>query len=664
MTEQGESEATEVPEGPDPTNPTAVSIALSQTSSAGAAAVDAEAAAFLRDQRRLINLQAEHLHEQRGLQLTHLRVRRWKDRMSLSLQGLAVFAGAAIAIGFAAMVWRAHNDHGLLIDAFSVPPELAADGVSGGVTAQRFLDKFNALQSATESDRPGATFQHNWGDEIKLEIPETGLKLGEVEKLLRDRFGYVAHVTGDVYKTSTGIAVTARLGDAPPQTFEGLRADLDKLLQQAAESVYRFNQPYRFSSFLEQHGRLDEAIEVISGLASGGPRSERGWAYAQWAQFDVNDHADANAARIHAKQGLGFSEGATVHADIALISAEVWSGHDEEALRYSRDLDPRAHRLSSETTQAYFEQNSLVSSAWLASLDGDLKRSAEQWLRVATTADYQDLPRLSHALAATAFTLNHDPESARDALEPLGSVDDNSFLEANAMSAFMALPNYWLAAERGDWHAALTDARAADAWLGNHISRLRVMSLMQSVWIRPLEALAMVKDGDAAGAETLIASTPFDCYLCLRVRAQIAAEKPDWPSAEHWFGEATRQAPSLAFAWSEWGRERLTHGDADGAIAVLRRAHEVGPHFADPLETTGEALMRKGDYRGAIAEFRLVDESSPHWGLNHLYWGQALLRTGREREAKAQFVKASSLTLPAAERAQLDTLLGRMPPGR
>jgi hypothetical protein len=102
--------------------------------------------------------------------------------------------------------------------------------------AQRFLDKFNALQTATESDRPAATFQNNWGDDIKVEIPETGLKLGDVEKLLRDRLGNVSHVTGDVYKTSTGIAVTARLGDAPPRSFEGSRADLDRLLQQALPS--------------------------------------------------------------------------------------------------------------------------------------------------------------------------------------------------------------------------------------------------------------------------------------------------------------------------------------------------------------------------------------------------------------------------------------------
>src|ERR1700743_1485522 len=114
MSEQADFEGSEAPEGPEPPNPAAVSIALDQRSSPGAPAVDAEAAAFLRDQRHLINLQAEHLHEQRELQLAHLRVRRWKDRMSLSIQVLVVLAGVMIATGFAVMAWQAHEDHGLL----------------------------------------------------------------------------------------------------------------------------------------------------------------------------------------------------------------------------------------------------------------------------------------------------------------------------------------------------------------------------------------------------------------------------------------------------------------------------------------------------------------------------------------------------------------------
>ena len=167
----------------------------------------------------------------------------------------------------------------------------------------------------------------------------------------------------------------------------------------------------------------------------------------------------------------------------------------------------------------------------------------------------------------------------------------------------------------------------------------------------------MAKEGDMASAETLIETTPADCYLCLRVRAQIAMEKHDWPKAERWFKEATQQAPSLPFAFTEWGVERLTRGDTDGAIAVLQRAHEVGPRFADPLELTGEALMRKGDYSGAVAKFRLADESAPRWGANHLRWGQSLLQTGHKREAQTQLDKARSLSLSASSRAELDDLL-------
>jgi tetratricopeptide (TPR) repeat protein len=262
-------------------------------------------------------------------------------------------------------------------------------------------------------------------------------------------------------------------------------------------------------------------------------------------------------------------------------------------------------------------------------------------------------------LAATAFALDHDPEAARQALEPLGPTDDTSFLEANAISDFMGLPNYWLGKERGDWRAALDDARAADAWLETYNAKLSVAGLMQSVWIHPLEALAMVKAGDAAGALSLIETTPADCYLCLRVRGQIAAQMHDWPAAERWFGEAARQAPSLPFAFAEWGEERLARGDADGALFELQLAHETAPLFADALELMGEALMRKGDYRHAVDKFRSADEAAPRWGRNHLRWGESLLRLGREREAKAQLETARRLNLDGSVRAELDAVLAR-----
>jgi tetratricopeptide (TPR) repeat protein len=224
----------------------------------------------------------------------------------------------------------------------------------------------------------------------------------------------------------------------------------------------------------------------------------------------------------------------------------------------------------------------------------------------------------------------------------------------------MGLPAYWIAAEHGDWSAALQAARAADTWLESNKAKRPVMQLMQLVWIRPLQALAMAKAGDISGADALIDTTAADCYLCLRVRGLIAAERRDWPAADRWFSEAVRQAPSVPFAYADWGAEQLQRNDADGAMAVLQKAHEVGPHFAEPLELMGEALMRKRDFRGAIAKFSQAEEAAPRWGKNQLRWSESLLRIGYERQAKAHLDKASHLSLSSSDRAELDALVHQL----
>jgi tetratricopeptide (TPR) repeat protein len=108
----------------------------------------------------------------------------------------------------------------------------------------------------------------------------------------------------------------------------------------------------------------------------------------------------------------------------------------------------------------------------------------------------------------------------------------------------------------------------------------------------------------------------------------------------------------------------LARGDADGAIAVLERAHEAGPQFADALELWGEALMHKAAYRAAISKFRAADDAAPRWGANHLHWGESLLRTGSERQAKVQFDRARLLSLSASDRAELDASSVQAPPER
>ncbi|HEY5411171.1 MAG TPA: hypothetical protein VIJ94_10640, partial [Caulobacteraceae bacterium] len=272
MAERREEPEAATEQALDQASPAAVALALGKTRAG--AKLPPETAAFLLKQTRLIDLQTEHLHEQRELVLSRLRWGRFSDRLKALLQAMTVLVGLAVVVGVGVMAWQAHQDNGLVIDAFSVPPDLARDGLTGDVVAARFLDRLQAIQAATlNSDRPAESFRNNWGSEIKVEIPETGLTFGEFEKLLREWFGHVSHVSGEVLKTPQALAFTARIGDAPPQTFAGPETGFDDLAQKAAEAVFRSSQPYRYTEYLEHQGRIDEAFQAIADLAANGPQS-------------------------------------------------------------------------------------------------------------------------------------------------------------------------------------------------------------------------------------------------------------------------------------------------------------------------------------------------------------------------------------------------------
>ena len=153
----------------------------------------------------------------------------------------------------------------------------------------------------------------------------------------------------------------------------------------------------------------------------------------------------------------------------------------------------------------------------------------------------------------------------------------------------------------------------------------------------------------------MIATTPGDCYDCVRIRGLIAEAGGQTGRADYWFAKAVHDAPSIPFAYTDWGEALLARGNPDNAIAKFKLANQKGPHFADALEGWGEALMAKKD-SGAAAKFEEAQKYAPNWGRLHLKWGEALVYAGQKNQAQKQFARAATLDLSNADKAELATV--------
>jgi tetratricopeptide (TPR) repeat protein len=627
---------------PDPGLAAGVGLAFGRTSK-GNKALDEDARIFLREQTDLLRLQKEHLHEQRLLILSRLRLGRWKDWVTLTLQLLTVLVGVIVAAALGVMAWQAHRDHGVVIEAFSVPPDLAQRGLTGQVVASELLDRLSSLQGQTVTARPASSYASDWGDDIKVEIPETGVSIGELNRYLRQWLGSQTRITGAVVRTASGLAVTARAGASSGRRFAGAEADLDKLVGQAAEALYAQTQPYRYAVWLSTQGRQGEALALYARLARSGPPEDRAWAYAGWATLLREEGRSRDAVRM-AEAAIRIDPTLYPPHDVLGESLDR-IGRTEDALaEVSRNVALLESRRFVGLPPAEVANRLRLERGLKAQEAGDSRTSIALLKGVGPNIAFEGQSQAFNPdlVLARSLALDHDVSASRQ-------------VTSRETGRPERRTGYAQAAALEDWASMAPGIESALSAPGQGDARLTVTA--------PQVATIYAHLGRFAEAEALLAETPMDCYRCLRARGQVAALKHDWPAADRWFAEAARQAPSLPQADTDWGEALLVKGDLDGAIAKLKEAHRRSPHYADALEVWGEVLIAKRDDAGAIARFAEADKYAPRWGRNHLRWGEALMLSGRYAEARRQYEAANGLDISKPDRAALNVLLDRTAKG-
>ena len=588
---------------------------LAFNASASDPAVARELAGFLHEQRELAGRQRivadkqssllDHRLERVGLerehieaQNHHLHLQHIHDKLRLVLDAGLACLGVALALLLIWAVWTASQSQSVVVEAFTVPPSFEAQGLSGAVVAAQFLDRLQEVQRRGAIDPTAAThIEDAWTREIRVELPETGISLGEIQKFLRSWLGHDVLISGAVVEDGDdALVLTVRGNGVPAQRVVGKASELGMMIASAAERALGAARPVELLAYLESTSRHAEAAELAGPMLASSTPSEAPQILNMWG---------------NALTGLGR-----------------WA----EALDRYRD----ANRLSS--NHAQYAMNETLALERLGR-EEDAYRTIIA-INISAPGNSAGALRRNAGFDTGMMELRRGGIDLHESLQAYARVSGSTHL---LYEVLIASQDAIALASMHDAEA-LADAQAAMN-LQEHTPEWMV--------IFPPTACAAARYAEAAGlpnvADALLAKAG-TFVDCASAKAEFAAHRGAWEDAQRGFAAAVDLAPSLPMAYESWGEALAAHGELSPAIEKFRAAQKRGPHWADPVEHWGEALAGQGQFQAATEKYAEAFTYAPKWGALQLHWGEALDKLGDHAQALKHYRAAQELALSDSDK--------------
>jgi tetratricopeptide (TPR) repeat protein len=590
----------------------AFAAAVAARLSGGDPEVARDTSAVLREQTQLLKVQKEHLEDEHTLRLAHLRYQaellhgqRFGQRLRTAFQVFFALVATVIGLGFAVMIRDAVSSRSVVVDSIEVAPNIDAQVPSGRILSAGLLDVLTRIQAATRSNAEHRALSNAWTSEISVDIPETGVSIAQLGRMLKNRFGHDQHIDGDLVASGKGgLALTVRGSGIMPSTFTDAGGNLGKLLTQAGEYLYSQSQPGLWTAYLNNNGRRDEAIRFAQGAYATVAASEKPFVLNYWA----------NAISGNGGEGA-MAEALTLWRETIRLKPDYWTGYnnimvglggigDEEGmvrvgLQMMQVAGGRPGKAPDNLYQNY-DQEVWDLPALRASNIADIEASGG----VGTTTAAAGAAGLT--VAGIEVQL-HDLEAAALRLKTT-PIDEKNVADVASQAYARAL----LTEEQGDLKAAALqwDAYAA-AYADPTVATLNSQGICYA-------AVTYEKTGQPAKAQAALDApqkavgigTFVDCY---RFRGDVLDLRGDWSGAQEWYAKTVKLAPSLPAGYYSWGLALARHGDLAGAAAKFQLANQKGPHWSDPLKAWGDVLVKQNNAKDALAKYEQSLRYAPNW---------------------------------------------------
>jgi tetratricopeptide (TPR) repeat protein len=564
---------------------------------------------FLDKHAQLLELQAHNLRSEHHSRLHFLQgqarevdLRLLGLRLRVGFQMILALAALAIAAGFVIMVRDAVASRSVVIEPIEVAQNVSAQVPNGKILAAGLLDILTKIQAANHSGAERRALSNGWTSEISIELPETGISFGQIERLLKTRFGHDQHIDGDLVQSEDGgLGLTVRGTGILPQTFTDKDRHLDKLLLQAAEYVYGQSQPGLWTSYLANNGRTDDAIQFAQTNYATVAPDERPYLLNYWA----------NA--LAAKGGPGSMQEALIRYRAAIrLKPDYYTaysnvvfglynlGQEEQAIQTGEQMKKVAGGRPGRAPEEMYQNYDQLIWDLPAQLAEDLA-DLEAHSGVSPTGAAAGSENLQIALVEAWL---HNPEDAAFRLKTISW--DEKYLPDVAVAA---MDRATIAEELGDLKTAVSEwSQFAQTYHDSVEFSNNGKGTICSA------AVSLQRGGLPAQADAALDATGDVHYVdCYRFRGDVLDLRGDWAGAQEWYAKAVQLAPSIPSSYYSWGVALIKHGSLDAAIAKLKEACDKSPHWADPLKAWGDALVKQGKPRDALAKYDAALKLAPHW---------------------------------------------------
>jgi tetratricopeptide (TPR) repeat protein len=563
--------------------------------------VAAKTATFLHEQTRLLKTQRKAAEAEYRYFEKEWAPRLLGLRLRAAFHLLAAVVATVIGVGAVIMIIDAVRSRSVVIDQFEAPPALGASGINGTVIAAGLLDVLTRIQAATRSSAEHRAMSNAWTNDIAIELPETGISIGQLERVLKARFGHDQHVDGDLLQAKGGgLVLTVRGNGILPQSFADSAGELDKLLTQAGEYVYGQSQPGLFVAYLINNGRHDEAITFAHAAYTTADVSERPYILNYWA--NAIDNKDGPS---------GLREALPFYWEAVRLKPDYWAAYnnimstlfglgDEEGIVHAGKemMKAAGGRPGRAPEDMYSNFDTVVYD--LRAVHASSIIDMESHGGIGTLGSANGSENLSVAGNEAQM---HDTDSAAMRLK-VTIIDEKNAPDVAESSSARAL----LAEELGDLKTAAEQwDRFAAAYSDPTVSTLNPPQICSA-------AVTYEKTGQHAKADAALDAigklTFVDCH---RFRGDVLDLRRDWAGAQEWYAKAVKLGPSIPSGYYSWGVALAKHGDLDSATEKLQEANLRGPHWADPLKAWGDVLLKQHKIRQATKKYDEALLYAPHW---------------------------------------------------